>query len=63
MKKEFKERLRTRPIRSDLDYLKIKKKRIFKMKLRLAADNQSKEWTIADLEQALKDLKNNKSRP
>ena len=62
MEKEFKERLRTRPMRSDLNYLKIKKKRLFNIKLRLAADNQSKEWTIADLEQALKDLKNNKSR-
>ena len=32
------------------------------MKLNLAAKNPSKEWTMADLDLALKDLKNNKSR-
>ena len=62
MSKEFKERLRTRPMRSDLDYLKIKKKKLFQMKLKFATENSSKQWTMVDLEQALKDLKNNKSR-
>ena len=60
--KEFKERLRTRPMRSDLDYLKMKKKKLFQMKLKLATENSSKQSTMVDLEQALQDLKNNKSR-
>ena len=32
------------------------------MKLKLAETNSSKPWTISDLERALGDLKNNKSR-
>ena len=60
--KEYKERLRTRPLRSDMSHLKIKKKRIFQMKLKLAEKNKSKLWTMADLELALRDLKTNKSR-
>ena len=60
--KEFKDRLRTRPLRPDLEPLKTKKESIFQMKLNLAAKNPSKEWTMADLDLALKDLKNNKSR-
>ena len=60
--KEYRERLRTRTMRSDMSYLKEKKKRIFQMKLKLATSNKSKPWTIRDLELALKNLKNNKSR-
>ena len=49
-------------MRSDLDYLKMKKKKLFQMKLKLATENSSKQSTMVDLEQALQDLKNNKSR-
>ena len=49
-------------MRSDMSYLKNKKKRIFEMKLKLASNNKSKPWTMAELEVVLKNLKNNKSR-
>ena len=42
--------------------LKLRKKRIFKMKLKLAEANISKLWTMKDLENALADLKDNKAR-
>ena len=60
--KEYKERLRTRPLRPDLKHLKKGKKRIFLMKLKLAESHKSKPWTLSDLDKALGDLKNNKSR-
>ena len=60
--KEYKERLRTRPLRPDLKQLKKGKKRIFLMKLKLAESNKSKPWTLSDLDKALGALKNNKSR-
>ena len=57
--KEYKERLRTRPIRYDMKHLKEHKKRMFEMKMRLAENTQSKKWTMCDLELA---HRNNKSR-
>ena len=51
--KEYKERLRTRPLRPDLKQLKKGKKRIFLMKLKLAESNKSKPWTLSDLDKAL----------
>ena len=44
--KEYKERLRTRPMRSDLSHSKKIKKQLFQMKMRLAEDNPSKNWTL-----------------
>ena len=60
--KEYKERLRTRPVRPDLKLLEEKKRRIFKMKMKLASTRPTSLWTMSDLERALKDLKTNKSR-
>ena len=60
--KEYKGRLRTRPVRPDLGSLEQRRRRILKMKLKLAASRSSSPWSMADLEAALKDLKNNKSR-
>ena len=60
--KEYKERLRARPVRPDLDQLENRKRRIFQMKLKLAEANSSKEWNLLDLEKATRDLKVNKSR-
>ena len=60
--KEYKERLRERPVMPDLGNLKLRKSRIFKMKLMLAEANFSDLWTMSDLENALADLKDNKSR-
>ena len=55
--KEYKERLRARTMRSEMSYLKKKKKRILKMKLKLASNNKSKPWTMAVLELALRHAK------
>ena len=60
--KEYKERLRTRPVRPDLKQLKVRKNRIFQIKMRLAEGRKSPDWTMLDLENALARLKNNKSR-
>jgi hypothetical protein len=60
--KEYKERLRTRPIRPDLGPMKWRGKNIFKLKMKLAQCQNSPEWTMVDLDNALAKLKNNKSR-
>ena len=60
--KEYKDRLRSRPVRPDLKRMKKRKKTIFKMKMKLAEAHPSSEWTMCDLERALENLKNNKSR-
>ena len=60
--KEYKERLRTRPVRYDLKDLEKRKKSIFQFKMSLAKSKTSEVWTMLDLEGALGDLKNNKSR-
>ena len=60
--KEYKERLRMRPIRPDLLNLKTRRKHIFEMKLKLALAKKSVHWKMSDLEIALAYLKKNKSR-
>ena len=60
--KEYKERLRARPVRPDLKSIENRKLEIFEMKLKLAELNSSKMWSMAKLDAALKDLKNNKTR-
>ena len=60
--KEYKGRLRTRPVRPDLGGLDQRRRRILKMKLKLASSRPSSPWSMSDLERALKDLKKNKSR-
>ena len=59
---EYKERLRSRPVRPDLQNMNKRKNLIFKMKMKLAENNSCKDWTMYDLERALSNLKNNKSR-
>ena len=60
--KEYKQRLRVRPVRPDFEQLEIRKELIFNMKLKLAEANSSILWTLGNLEDALRDLKKNKSR-
>ena len=60
--KEYKDRLRTRPIRPDLTDMKKRKRLIFNLKMKLARKKSSPDWTMKDLERALSNLKNNKSR-
>ena len=60
--KEYRERLRSRPVRPDLRSMKLRKKRIFQLKIKLAEGVQSPDWTIKDLDRVWARLKNNKSR-
>ena len=60
--KEYKERLRSRPAKTELKHLMILKKKISNMKLKLASFNKTPDWNIKDLDKALAKLKNNKSR-
>ena len=59
---EYKQRLRSRPIRPDLGDLKERRKEIFEMHLKLAEGIKSTPWKMSDLDKALSDLKNNKAR-
>ena len=60
--REYKDRLRSRPVRPDLKNMKVRRKIIFKLKMKLASMKQSPDWSMADLDLALSNLKNNKSR-
>ena len=60
--REYKDRLRSRPIRPDLVSLQRRRKKIFQMKMKLAQRRQSPDWTRAGLDLALSNLKTNKSR-
>ena len=62
LSKEYKERLRERPIRPDLKMLLGKRKFIFEKKLELAQSKESAEWTMQNLDLALSKLKTKKSR-
>ena len=57
LKKEYCQRLRTRPARPDLGDLIFRKKEIFKLHLKLAERISSKPWKMKDLERALANLK------
>ena len=52
--KEYKNRLRSRPMRPDLIKMKERKKIIFKMKMKLAESVSTPDWQMKDLDRALK---------
>ena len=60
--KEYKERLRQRPVRSDFDDLDKRKIEIFKSKLKWVSLNKSKPWAMQNSNEALADLKIGRSR-
>ena len=60
--REYKDRLRSRPMRPDLKELKKRKKLIFDLKMKLSQAKSSPDWKMSDLEKALSNLKKNKSR-
>ena len=62
LSREYKDRLRARPTRPDLKSLKIRKNKIFQLKMKLAEANKSPDWNMEQLESSLARLKNNKSR-
>ena len=59
---EYRNRLRTRPMREDLKMIGARREDIFDLKMRLSKMKESQPWTENDLDLALGDLKNNKSR-
>ena len=60
--REYKDRLRSQPVRPDLDALRKRRRRLFKKKMELAQKRTSPDWTMDDLDLAISNLKNNKSR-
>ena len=58
----YKHRLRNRPMREDFQNIKEHKEELFKLRIRLASSNKSEPWTMAQLENVLKILKEGKSR-
>ena len=60
--KEYKDRLRLRPMRPDMEFIKRRKNEIFQAKLLLSETREVPDWTIKDLNEALANLKNGKAR-
>ena len=60
--KEYKDRLRLRPMRPDMEFIKRRKNEIFQAKLLLSETKEVPDWTIKDLNEALANLKNGKAR-
>ena len=60
--KEYKERLRRRPVRPDFIKIKRLRNELVKIKLKKARNIKSKEWTMEDLDKVLNSLKKKKSR-
>ena len=60
--KEYKHKLRCRPIRPDMKKMQKRKNRIFQLKMKLAESRESPDWTLDNLDKALTKLKNNKCR-
>ena len=58
----YKKRLENKPMKSDLEHIKIAKEKLCEKRIEVARKNKTPEWTLEDLEKVLKQLKNNKSR-
>ena len=58
----YKERLTPNKIKEDGIELKALKEYLFKINLENAKENKSEDWSLKDLEKALRSFKNNKSR-
>ena len=50
---EYKDCLRGRPTRPDLKSMKIRKEKIFQLKMKLAKMKKTPDWTMDQLESAL----------
>ena len=55
--REYKERLRVRPVKVELEHLMITKKKILKTKMKLASFDKTPDWNKQDLDKALVKLK------
>ena len=60
--KEYKERLRPRPIHPNLKHIEEIKNKSFEVKLEDAKKHKSPDWTMGDLENVLKSVNQNKAR-
>ena len=58
----YKHRLRNRPIKEDFQSIKEHKEELFKLRIKLASSNKSEPWSMTQLENVLKSLKEGKSR-
>ena len=58
----YKNRMRNRPIKENLSYIKEMKNNLFNKRLKIARENKSKAWEMKDLEAALNSLKSDKAR-
>ena len=58
----YKQRLRNRPIKEDFKNIKEQKDELFKIRLKVASSKKSEDWTMDQLENVLKHLKEGKSR-
>ena len=58
----YQDRLRNRPMISELQHLKTQKENLCELKLKAAKKNKTEPWTYNDLEKVLKSLKHSKSR-
>ena len=60
--KTFTNRLRNRPMKSDMSEIRDMKIQLFDLRLELATKRKSKPWSLANLESVLKGLKKEKAR-
>ena len=58
----YKKRLENKPIRNNLEHIKIAKEKLCEKLLKVARNNKTPEWKMKDLDKVLKQLKHNKSR-
>ena len=60
--KTYMQRMRNRPMKKNLEYMKIMKNKLFESRIELANENKTQPWKMIHLEAVLKALKKNKSR-
>ena len=60
--KTYMQRMRNRPMKENLEHMKIMKNKLFESRIELANENKTQPWKMIHLEAVLKALKKNKSR-
>ena len=59
---EYKNRLRERGIKPGFEELRLRRQFMFDRRIKLSEARKNSPWCMKDLDEALSDLKNNKSR-
>ena len=62
MMKEYKDRLRSRPVHPQMKHLKVMRNKVISLKLKMAKRIQSPLFTMTELDQVLKSIKTGKAR-